>query len=150
MQEECCTHRRIASPSEMDGWKALTAKLLDGVPHTASQESSGVQKVLKDIDHVMSDFAGLDSSEQRLKSLRGSVEAATKLAIDITKQQGTYTLESERPGTGFDAETMEDALQDVGGETIQGRPIKAVVFPAIKKWSNLDQAAIIRKAQVIL
>ena len=129
--------------------------LLEKSPTYNADKASAVFEVGKKIDYMTSKLSGLEYSEARLGHLRRIVEAAANLATDLGKQTVLCRVILDKPGTTFDAESMEDVLQDRSGDVLQGRPIQSVVFPSVKRWGdesgkNYDKCITIMRAQVLV
>ena len=130
--------------------------LLEQSPTYRNDRASAVVEVSKRIDDMTSNLAGLGYSEARLRQLSQVVEAAASLAMDLAKQRVLFRLYMTIAGaTEFDAATMEDVLQDHKAEGLQGRLIRGIVFPAVKKWGDdsgneFERAQTIFKAQVLV
>ena len=132
----------------------MTVALLEKSPRAHEQRQSAIETVVRKIDYISSKLAGLDFSEQRTSQLRVCLNNAADLATAIAKQPALYTLTIEQPGSTFDGETMEDALQETNAYVLRGRKIQGTAFPVVLKRSGAEGSGVektlcVRRAQII-
>ena len=134
----------------------MTAALLAKTTWTQGERAASVQEISKRIDDMTSSLAGSPASESRLHRLTQIVDSAAGLAIDIAKQRSLVRFAKPRSGN-FDAESMEDVLQENQGETIRAKPVQMVVFPAVTRYTdetstntNTRNVVTILKSQVLV
>lgn len=145
---------RVASTEEANEWRVSTVALVEKSPGYQAGKASAVHDVCKRIESTTCSLAGLKHSDTRFRQLHQIVEAAAGLTLDLFKSRSLFVVQKPS-GTTFDAGTMEDVLQEHGGETLQGKPIQGVIFPGMNKRSNdsgtdYNRAFTISKAQVLV
>ena len=143
----------LGAALEISEWRAKTMSLLEKSSAYRTERATSVQEISKRIDSRAADVAGLGYSEQRSGQMYKIVNSVAILVSDLMRQKASYDLVMEK-GT-FDSVSMEDALQDHGEETLQGKPVQCVVFPAVKKWEDggergTNRGRVISKAQVVV
>ncbi|KAI9716642.1 MAG: hypothetical protein M1812_005180 [Candelaria pacifica] len=144
-----------APQSEVSQWRAQTLNLLSSNPTILADSAQATQVITRKIDSLTSPFSETPQDSNRTSHLHQIVQTASNLAFEVAKQRPQYTLKLERVGSTFSPNSMEDVLQDSKGDQLQGRAVKAVVFPAVTKWGddegeNYERAVVVSKAQVLV
>ena len=129
-------------------------RLLEKTPGYHNDRIDAIEVIRKKIEHVTSNFVRAGPLETRLAELDQIVDAAASLAMDVAKQRGLFKFEPP-PSHFFDSNTMEEVSPNANKDGLEGKTIRAVVFPAVTKWGNeagvgYERSTTILKAQVLV
>jgi hypothetical protein len=157
------TDTLTAKTEEFSELRVRVITLLEGTSTWTTSRTEVIEALTHQVDTLTSSLAESPHHQvERYASLRQLVEMASALAVDLGKQRSRYEVRSEKAGTLFSPLTMEDVLQDnvtsvgVDGTVVnvlQGRPIRAVVFPLVVSWGGdrgHEGSEIILKAKVLV
>lgn len=128
--------------------------MLDQIPKTQDSRAKVVDTVVRRIQNLCSSCFETPRRVVNGSRLLDIVKEAARLATDLARQRASYYLLGKAPGSKFDESAMLDALQSQDGQSLNGRLIRGVAFPAVVKqaidMASSSQAIVIAKAQVIL
>lgn len=140
--------------SQASEWRMDTVVVLDRVPATMESKARVVDAVTTKIHNLISSCFEIQHVREGSSRLLDIIMEAARLATDLAKQRDSYILHLEVPGSKFDERTMADALQFQTVQSLNGRSINGVAFPAVIKRiisvGSEGQSLIVEKAQVIL
>jgi len=152
-----------SSAVDFNRWRSSTFMMLDrgSNPH---DRSIAIDTVTKRIEAAMEPLAQVAPSSERYQYLRGIVESVSQLAWDLGKQTARFQWIDDVAESPFRCVMMDDVLQehetfeDKTGRpsnALDGRPIQAVIFPAVIKYGNelgenYEQRTVIVKAKVLV
>ena len=140
--------------SQVSEWRIDTVAMLDRLPAIEDSRARVVDAVTTKIHNLTSSCFEIQRGREGGGRLLDIIKEAARLATDLAKQRDSYNLHLEAPGSKFDEGTMADALQSQTVQSLNGRSINGVAFPAVIKRilsvGSEGQSLIIGKAQVIL
>ncbi|KAK6363532.1 hypothetical protein TWF730_000963 [Orbilia blumenaviensis] len=157
-----------APANAINNWRSETFFLLEKSDDFSSQRKAAVSIISDKIEQLTYPLAATKQTFQgdpaRYKFLEGVVKKAADLALALGKQRANFQVLSEPAGCEFGHATMDDVSQQTdvitsadGATThpLEGRPIKATVFPLLLKYGNesgegYDQITILSKAKVLV
>ena len=111
-------------------------------------QERAIETVTQRIDYSTSALVVASASEARLQHIRRIVQSAAGLSADLERQRATFVF--ERPQSSvFDANTMEDVLQERRSEDLRGHGVQSVVFPAVYRYGDNEGVEDYHKKLVI-
>ncbi|KAI9842643.1 MAG: hypothetical protein M1837_007010 [Sclerophora amabilis] len=147
---------RSASEREFCQWRMQTVALLSNdEEHSRVECSITAENIATHIDMLTKPFADKEWDESRISGLEQIVDAASRLSIELARQGASYQVIMEEADSRFSSATMEDVFQEQKGDILEGRPVRAVVFPTVIRFAGEDgpdagESVVILKGQVLV
>ena len=139
----------------MNRWRSQTLVLLSQ-NHTAIEaRSQAVENITQRINSLTYLFLENPVGPAGVSALHEIVGMAAALDLEMGMQTSEYQLRMEDIGTPFSESMMEDVLQEQNGAALEGRPIQAVIFPAVLRFGQDESGmqsnrfTVVSKAQVL-
>ena len=110
--------------------------------------------VCRRIAQMISSITGVEPASACLQALLQILEATSALALEVSKQRALYKM--ERPsGSILNTDTMEAVSGCGSKDSVMGKSVLAVAFPAVTRWGTAagigyDRSTTLLKAQVLI